>query len=54
MIILLFLGILFAVLGFEAWLVARLTRTSARIDGWVAADERGEKICDAAEDGWAL
>lgn len=54
MIIAVFLAILFATLAFGARIGARLTRTSARIDGWVAADERGEKICDAAEDGWAL
>lgn len=54
MIVALFLAILFATLMFGAHLGTRLTRTSARIDGWVAADERGEEICDAAEDGWAL
>lgn len=49
MIIALFLAILALTLAFGAYLGQRLTRSSARIDGWVADDERAEQICDAAD-----
>lgn len=47
-IIFLFLAMLATSLAVGGWLAAHLTRTSARVDGWVADDARGQAVCDEA------